>query len=193
MPETSNRLDDVGIPLAEEPVVSEATLYGCRNGDPADQRTLYELVLPKVYRLAARMVGQQDAEDLTQQSFLQVFRKISVFRGESQFDTWLYRLVVNECLQHLRRRKSNFSSLEFEPMDHRSNPEEGSEFREMLDAALAKLDPDLRTAIVLREVEKLPYSEIAKVLSIPEGTVASRLSKARSLLKQHLIDLGWEP
>ena len=78
-------------------------------------------------------------------------------------------------------------------MDHRSHPEEGSEFRETLDAALAKLDPDLRTAIVLREVEKLPYSEIAKVLSIPEGTVASRLSKARSLLKQHLIDLGWEP
>lgn len=193
MPETSNRLGDVGIPLAEEPVVSEATLNGCRKGDPADQRMLYELVFRKVYRLAARMVGQQDAEDLTQQSFLQMFRKISVFRGESQFDTWLYKLVVNECLQHLRRRKSNCSSLEFEPMDHRSNPEQGFEFREMLDAALAKLDPDLRTAIVLREVEKLPYSEIAKVLSIPEGTVASRLSKARSLLKQHLINLGWEP
>ncbi len=168
-------------------------LEGCRRGSPADQRDLYERFFPKVHGLATRIVGRQDADDMTQQSFLQVFRRMDLFRGDSQFDTWLYRLVVNECLQHLRRSKVACASLEFDPMDHRPGSDESSDNRELLDAALGRIEPELRTALVLREVEKLSYSEIAEVLSLPEGTVASRLSKARGLLRQNLIELGWEP
>lgn len=193
MARTSNNLDEALVHLADGSLVTHAIVEGCQRGNSADQRTLYEAFFPKVHSLATRIVGRQEADDLTQQSFLQVFRRIGLFRGDSRFDTWLYRLVVNECLQYLRRRKATHASLEFEPMDHRSRDEESIDYREMLDMALARLDVDLRTLLVLREVEKLSYVEISEILSIAEGTVASRLNKARSLLKQHLIELGWEP
>lgn len=163
-------------------------------GDHSAQRQLFELTHQGVYRLMVRMVGVQDADDVTQQVYLQMFRRLDQFSGRSQFKTWLYRLAVNEALQHLRRSKrTNLHLMQHEPVDPSSGHREQMERKELLERALARLEPELRTAFLLREVEHLAYGEIAAALDVPEGTVGSRLNRARRELKQHLVELGWEP
>ena len=174
----------------------EATevVEACQQGDPVAQRRLYEVSHQNVYRLVVRMVGLQDAADVTQQVFLQTFRKIGQFSGQSQFGTWIYRVAVNEALQHLRRSKrSRVQILEQEPIDGSPDSHENVDDKEVLERALGRLEPDLRSTFLLREVEGLSYSEIAEALEISAGTVGSRLNRARRELKQHLVELGWEP
>jgi RNA polymerase sigma-70 factor (ECF subfamily) len=169
------------------------TVKACQRGERDAQRTLYERCHGNVYRLAVRMVGQQDAADVTQNVFLQLFRKIGQFVGSAKFETWVYRLAVNESLQHLRRRNRwKVLSILHEPMSRRRKNSR-DEIKEVLDKALLRLEPVLRSIFVLREVEGLSYREIAECLKIPEGTVGSRLNRARRELRQHLADLGWEP
>jgi RNA polymerase sigma-70 factor (ECF subfamily) len=163
-----------------------------KRGEPPAQRRLYEEHRSQVYRLMVRMVGADDAADVTQQVFLQVLRKIGQFSGRSQFTTWLYRLAVNEALQHLRRRRRAKSRpLEYDVVDRSPSRMQQSEDAEQLEAALARLDSDLRAMFLLREVEGLAYRDIAAALGIAEGTVGSRLNRARQLLREHLIKLGW--
>lgn len=169
-------------------------LAGCRAGNRDAQQRLYESFQRQVYRLMVRMVGMQEAEDLTQQVFLQLFRKIEQYAGHSRFETWLYRLAMNEALQHLRkRRRWNFQPLMHEPMSQPNQEGEHLEGRDVLKQALARLDPELRSIFVLRDVQGLSYREIAETIDIPEGTVGSRLNRARRELQQHLADLGWKP
>ncbi len=138
------------------------------------------------------MVGEQDAAEIVQAVFLQLFRKIGQFDRRSSFETWLYRLTVNESLQHLRRcQRWQFQTMEWEPMD--TSPDGKSvEQRELLELALARLDPELRAIFLLRESEELSYREIAESMQIPEGTVGSRLNRARRELQQHLNQLGYD-
>ncbi len=139
------------------------------------------------------MVGQREAPDVLQQVFLQVFRELHRFDGRSKFETWLYRITVNEALQQLRRqRRGRWISLVIDLVDHEPNHERHLDYKDLLEHALARLEPDLRALYLLREVEKQSYAEIAKETQTPEGTVASRLNRARQLLKQHLLELGWE-
>jgi RNA polymerase sigma-70 factor (ECF subfamily) len=138
------------------------------------------------------MVGQQDADDLTQQTFVQAFTKVSQFNGDSKFETWLYRLATNEALQHLRREKHRRTTeLVVEPAlqatDHVAQDERVAMVRQALD----QLDPELRVIFTLKEESGLSYQEIAGTLGIPEGTVGSRLNRARSALKIHLGRLGF--
>lgn len=164
----------------------------CQNGDRAAQRQLYDSCHQSVFRLAVRMVGLQDAADVTQQVFLQAFRSIGQFNGRSRFETWLYRLAVNESLQHLRRnRRWRHHELDREPMDETQHGDD-AERRELLEQALARLDPELRSIFLLREVEQLSYHEIAEALEVPEGTVGSRLNRARRELRRHLAVLGYD-
>jgi RNA polymerase sigma-70 factor (ECF subfamily) len=156
-------------------------------------RRLYEICHHRVYRLMVRMVGLQDAADLTQQVFLQVFRKMDQFAGYSRFETWLYRLATNEALQHLRKgRLRKHESLTPEPMERGPGGDEISQKKELLDLAMERVDLELRSIFLLREVEGLSYRDIADALGIPEGTVGSRLNRARRELQRHLTDLGWE-
>ena len=165
----------------------------CKKGDTVAQRRLYDVLHQNVYRLIVRMVGKEDAIDVTQQAFLQVFRKINQFAGRSQIATWVYRVSVNEALQHLRKSKrSKIQILEQEPMDRSPSCQESIEHRDLLEQALELLVPELKAAFLLREMEGLAYSDIAVALDIPEGTVGSRLNRARRELKQQLIELGWE-
>jgi len=169
-------------------------LRRCRVGDRDGQRQLYEFYSPMVFRLMVRMIGSQEAPDLMQQVFLQVFRKIEQFAGDSKFETWIYRIAANEALQHLRKQhRWNYQTLAHDPMSRQRSDYERSEQQEVLELALARLDPDLRSTFLLREIEGLPYREIAIALEIPEGTVGSRLNHARRELKKHLKDLGWQP
>ncbi len=165
----------------------------CRQGDRVAQRELYDRCSPKVFRLVVRMVGIQEANDLSQQIFLQTYRTIHQFSARSGFETWLYRLATNECLQFLRYAKRHPSELLlYEPADRSAGHEHQLQSRELLDRGLQRLDPELRAVFLLQQVEGLGYRELAETLKISEGTVASRLNRARSKLKEYLLELGWE-
>ncbi len=169
-----------------------AIVLGCQQNDRESRWQLYERFGQKVYGHMVRMAGPDDAADLTQQVFLQVFQSIRQFAAQARFDTWLYRVATNEALQHLRRRKRRpTTSLPDEPLDERPNRSDNFELRELLDRALARLDDQLRSLFLLREVEALSYHQISEVLGIPEGTVGSRLNRARNELRQHLTASGW--
>lgn len=178
----NNQIDD---PLAD-------TVRLCQSGGRSAQQELYEACHQDVYGLMVRMVGRQDAADLTQQVFMQTFRKIEQFQGQSKFQTWLYRLAVNESLQHLRKNKRKQQVLVHDPIDVRPSPTRHHEAKDVLDAALERLEPLLRSIFLLKESRGLSYREIAEATDIPEGTVGSRLNRARRQLREHLIELGWE-
>jgi len=165
----------------------------CRNGDRGAQPELYDRCIPKIFRLVVRMVGIQEADDLTQRIFLQTYRTIQQFSDRSGFETWLYRLATNECLQFLRTAKRRLHEpLEYDPPDRHAGHELELQSRELLERGLQRLDPELRAVFLLREVEGLDYGQLAEALEISEGTVASRLNRARSKLKEYLLELGWE-
>jgi RNA polymerase sigma-70 factor, ECF subfamily len=134
----------------------------------------------------------EDAEDVAQQVYMQVFRQIDQFNGDSSLSTWLYRVTVNEALQHLRKkRRRRWTALDWDPEERTADRSRQKETRELLERALAEIEPELRSLFVLREVEGLSYEAIAAALNIPKGTVASRLSRARHDLQQRLRRLGW--
>jgi RNA polymerase sigma-70 factor, ECF subfamily len=138
---------------------------------------------PAVYRVALRMLGDPaDAEDAAQEAFLQAWRSLRSFRGQSRFSTWMYRIVTNRCLDELARRRA------MEPLEETA-PSEGpgpeqvvvarSEFA-LLRKAVEELTPEQRAALVLREFEGCTYEEIAEVLDISLSAVKSRLHRARA-------------
>jgi RNA polymerase sigma-70 factor (ECF subfamily) len=154
---------------------------------------IYDRCSNRVYALMVRIVGSQDAEDLTQQVFLQMFRKLDQFSGASKLDTWLYRLATNEALQHLRQEKrQSIQPIVVEPSASDTNRLMESEKVQMLEIALSRIDPDLRTILSLKEEQNLSYREIAESLDIPDGTVGSRLNRARKELRDELEKLGWD-
>ncbi len=182
LPRRNTRLDASNLSGEPAPQADDGTLTAvvasCQQGDRAAYESLFNLCHPRVFRLCARLVGPQDAADVTQDVFLQLFRSLGQFSGRSRFGTWLYRLTVNEALQHLRRdRHRRHRTLDWEPVDD-SQLLNNAEQREMLQRALQRLDPELRTIFLLREMEELSYDEIAEVLEIPTGTVGSRLNRA---------------
>lgn len=191
---TSSRRNEV----AEASKASDETINdvvaACQRGDRDAQRRLFEQCQLDVYHLMVRMVGEQEADDLTQQTFVKVFRAIGQFAGQSRFQTWLYRVATNEALQHLRRSKGRKThSIEHDPTEHRQDHRQTAENKEILEVALERLEPQLRSIFLLREVSALSYEQISEVTQIPAGTVGSRLNRARRDLQQHLRDLGWEP
>lgn len=178
--------------LNAEPI-DDLVAASCRGSREAQQR-LYECSHKRVYQLLVRMVGVDDADDLLQQVFLQVFRSLSQFSGQSRFETWLYRVSINESLQHLRKQqRRGCVSLESDFLDGQPDHERNLDHKELMEHALSRLEPELRSLFLLREMEQQSYAEIAAAVQIPEGTVASRLSRARHLLKEYLIESGWEP
>lgn len=137
---------------------------------------------PAVYRVALRMLDDPaDAEDAAQDAFLQAWRGLRTFRGESGFGTWMYRIVTNRCFDELARRKAT-EPLEEEEPSERPGPEEvvvaRSQFA-ILRKAVDALTPEQRAALVLREFEGCTYEQIAEVLDISVSAVKSRLHRAR--------------
>jgi len=158
----------------------------CRAGDSHAQRQLYERYHRTVYRLALRLGGRQEADDLTQEIFLRIFAGLDSFRGTAAFSTWLYRVAVNECLRHRRSRPQRLAPLNSEPADPAARPDHRVEQAELLERALERLNDHLRAVFLLREAEGLSYDQIAQALAIPPGTVASQLSRARAELRTFL-------
>ncbi len=151
----------------------------------------------RVYSLCLRMTGSTaEAEDLTQEAFLQLFRKISTFRGESAFSTWLHRLVVNAVLMHLRKKGLQQVSLD-EPDTSGDEPvkrEYGEDDRRLLRSidritlsrAIERLPPGYRAVFVLHDVEGYEHNEIAQMMNCSVGNSKSQLHKARLKLREYL-------
>ena len=172
-----------------------------KHGDALAFQALYDKHKRRVYSLCLRMTANiAEAEDLTQEAFLQLYRKIATFRGESAFSTWLHRLTVNLVLMHLRKKGLNLVSLEetISPSDEDAPKRDfgsrdpmlaGSVDRVALERAVASLPPGYRMVFVLHDVEGFEHNEIATMLECSTGNSKSQLHKARlklrDLLRQH--------
>ena len=155
----------------------------------------------KVYTLCFRMCGNsEDAEEAAQDTFLALWRGIDRFRQESSLSTWIYRLASNACIDLLRRRKKQGSSLSLDDeelfldaVDPAPRPQDAVEHREaqkLLQEGLSALPEEYRKVLILREIEGLSYTEIAESASLELGTVKSRISRGRVLLRNFLSGSG---
>src|SRR5918999_929529 len=160
-------------------------------GDMKAFEELYQRHNRRVYSLCLRMTGNVvEAEDLAQEVFIQLFRKIGSFRGESAFTTWLHRLTVNQVLMHFRKRGVKMEQTTDDgetPVQIVRGTEDPNHMpvvdRIALDKAIAQLPPGYRTVFVLHDVEGYDHDEIARTLGVSEGTSKSQLHKARLKLR----------
>jgi RNA polymerase sigma-70 factor, ECF subfamily len=201
--------------MAEPPVcllgrgeLSEAeAIQRAREGDQTAFEYLYRLHSRRVYAVCLRMVGNSaEAEDLTQEAFLLLLRKIHTFRAESAFSTWLHRLAVNIVLMRLRRRSAPIISIEaaLDPDDETALPHsasaigapdlllEGSIDRINLERCIAQLPVGYRTIFVLHDIEGYEHHEIAAILGRSVGASKSQLHKARTRLRELLHEVQRE-
>jgi RNA polymerase sigma-70 factor (ECF subfamily) len=172
-----------------------------------DERAFNELVEAyggRVFRLVFRMLGRHDeAEDMAQEVFVQVFKAIGSFRGDAKLSTWIYRIAVNLCknrAKYLSRRHDDERTAldavtekatlaharamthgEVQRPDHAV---EGYQLESIVRRCIDELEPDFREALILRDVENLSYEEIAEISGLADGTVKSRIHRARSMLRQ---------
>jgi RNA polymerase sigma-70 factor (ECF subfamily) len=170
--------------MTSDEVLVERTL----SGDLSAFETLVERHRDVVYRVARRIVGDDEADDVAQDAFLRAFHRLSLFRGESPFRSWLLRIAHNAALNALTRRRveplEDADSGEPDEIGtgaHRTPAEhlEVSERRRRLAVKLREIGPPHRTVLVLRDIEGLSYEEIAEVMETPVGTVKGRLHRAR--------------
>lgn len=174
-------------------------------GDADAFEALVTAYQKQVYNLALRTVGnEEDAADMTQEAFLRAYRSLGSFRGDSKFSVWLYRLTTNICIDFLRSRgrrptvslttpDEDDEPQELDVADERFDPVcslERAELRRAVQRGLATLPEDSRRILMLRELSGLSYAEIGKVLRLEEGTVKSRLFRARKKLCDFLLQDG---
>jgi RNA polymerase sigma-70 factor (ECF subfamily) len=180
--------------LSEAEVIRRA-----RNGDSAMFEYLYRLHSRRVYAVCLRMLGDSaEAEDLAQEAFMLVIRKIHTFRGESAFSTWLHRLTINAVLMHLRKKTPPLVSLESnpDPDNETASPSvniaepdlrlEGSIDRINLNRCIKQLPAGYRTIFILHDVQGHQHDEIAEILGRSVGDSKSQLHKARARLRELL-------
>lgn len=173
-----------------------------QQGDAAAFERLYRMHNRRVYSLCLRMVGNTtEAEDLTQEAFLQLFRKIATFRGESAFSTWLHRLAVNVVLMKLRKKSGTETSLDqlTEPDEDSGTPRRdfgapdlklsGSIDRVHLQRAVEQLPPGYKAVFVLHDVQGYEHNEIAQIMNCSIGNSKSQLHKARMRLRELLHEV----
>ena len=167
-----------------------------KGGDSSAFEKLYDLYATKVYNTALRMTrNAEDALDLSQEIFIRVYKSLPFFKGDSSFSTWLYSIASNACIDFTRKetKKKHDSVDEALQLPDVKTPEselETRQLREDIANAISSLPPNLREVIVLREINGLSYAEIADALDIEEGTVKSRISRAREKLCILLSEYG---
>ena len=183
-----------------EQLINGQVIEACQQGDRDAFHCLFEAYKDKVFSIAVYSSGGDRtlAEDVTQQIFLKLFTAIRQFRGDSEFTTWLYRLVVNACLDE-RRRRRKWLPWETEATVAMNNlsdkkPQEQQyarlEVAEAVRVAIEQLKPKFRLPILLKYIEGLSYEEIAEVMGCSKGTVASRLNRGHSQLAKRLSHLN---
>jgi RNA polymerase sigma-70 factor (ECF subfamily) len=189
------------VPLDDLELVNQ-----CKSGDQAAFKELVERYQRKVYQIALGMLrNREDALDMTQEAFIRVHKYLDHFKGSSNFYTWVYRIAVNLCIDHLRKDEK-MQTIDYDdskehgesdallfPRDHETNPVDvldRKELRKKIQKALEALSPTHRAIIIMREVEDLSYSEMAEIMRCSKGTIMSRLFHARRRLQQALIELA---
>jgi RNA polymerase sigma-70 factor, ECF subfamily len=184
--------------MVAEQLIDGRIIEAAQQGDRAAFQLLFETYKDKVFSIAVYSNGGDRAlaDDITQQIFLKLFTAIRQFRGESEFTTWLYRLVVNACLDERRRRRRLLPWGETVVMRKigEKKPQEKQfarrEVSEAVQAAIGELKPKFRLPILLKYIEGLSYEEIATVMGCSKGTVASRLNRGHSQLAKRLSHLN---
>jgi RNA polymerase sigma-70 factor (ECF subfamily) len=173
-----------------------------RDRDERAFRELVETHRDRVFNITYRMLGDRaEAEDVAQEVFISVFKTIETFREEARFSTWLYRVTVNHCKNRIKylARRHDRDRDELDETSHETNgaagvprqvqPDralEGAQLEVLLQEAIAHLDDDQRVVVVLRDVEDLSIEEICEITGLPDGTVKSRLHRARLVLRKRL-------
>lgn len=171
-------------------------LRRAQQGDSEAFRQLVEAYQTQVYRLALRMCGADGADDVTQDAFVAAWRALPNFRSDCRFSTWLYRLTTNAAIDCLRREKRHRDADDLDGVelpDGGDTPQEAAERTETQTAvrsALSALSDEHRQVLLLRYMQEMDYGEIAVSLGISEGTVKSRINRAKARLKELLSGGG---
>lgn len=183
-----------------QPDVERELIKKCKGGNPRFYEPLVRAYEPPGLRIAVGMLGNRDdAMDALQEAFVKAFQALGRFDLTRPFGPWFFRILRNQCRDHLRSRQARFKvealdeRLELRPADPNRGPERArqrAEAKETLWKGLERIGEEHREILVLKELQGLRYGEIATILEIPEGTVASRLYHARKALRQALEDLG---
>jgi RNA polymerase sigma-70 factor (ECF subfamily) len=178
--------------------ISPEIVEACRRGDREALRALYDAYKDRVYSIAFYFFhgDAAAASDVTQQVFLKLIGGMSRYRGDSAFSTWLYRIVVNACVDRARRYRAEVAAPEPAALDavpdsalsHEALFARG-EVAQSVQAAIATLPPKLRIAILMRYFDELSYTDMARALDCSIGTVSSRLSRGHRLLARRLAPL----
>jgi len=172
----------------------------CLQGDEAAWDEIVRMHRRKVFNLAYKFVGRHDeAEDLTQDIFLRIFKALHTFDRRANFQTWLISISRNLCIDHYRSMRKEremvareVDASELSPASPDRGPDrllEAGDLKDLVRRALAELPPNLREAVVLRDLQEFSYLEIAEQLGLPEGTVKSRINRGRLELAKHITRL----
>lgn len=181
--------------MVSEAISDAECVRKLQRGETDAFETLIRRHQKTIFNLVYRMLGDYDeAAEISQEAFLSAYRAIGNFRGDANFSTWLYRIALNHATT--RRKSLNTRQQRSVPMENTepaSDPHPGpaesmekKEIRQRVQQALNRLDPDDAAVILLRDLQDVPYEEVARVLEIPIGTVKSRLHRARLALKSEL-------
>ncbi len=192
--------------IARTPLDERQAVERLKAGDPIAFEFLYQAHKRRVYNLCLRITNNQAvAEELTQEAFLNVFRRISTFRGDAAFTTWLHRIAANCALMYIREQKSRIAETslqDFEQTDEghvrdtlgrEDSNLAGSLDRVELEHAIAQLPPGYRIVLVLHDIEGYEHTEIAELLCCSVGNTKSQLHKARLKLRRILLGEANEP
>jgi RNA polymerase sigma-70 factor (ECF subfamily) len=175
----------------------DALIQSCLAGDQAAWEQIVRQHWRKVFNIAYKFTGKHDeAEDLTQDVFLKIFKSLNTFDRRANFQTWLVSVSRNLCIDHYRSVRKERETIdrdvdagELSPVAQTTSPVAALEHRDRVDllkAALAKLPPALREAVLLRDIQELSYQEIAERQKLPEGTVKSRINRGRTELARQI-------
>ena len=181
--------------------MDELLLRRAQSGDPEAFERLMEPLEQLVWRVCWHYTGNREAaEDCGQEAMIRIWRNLANYRGECALESWVYRIAANCCMDWLRKKKRDWSvSMEpmveqgFDPADDSPGTEEqvvAKDERQRLREAIALLPDDQREALVLTQLEKVPYEEAAQALGVSEGTVKSRVNRAKARLKELLTAEG---
>ncbi|MDA2924305.1 sigma-70 family RNA polymerase sigma factor [Acidobacteria bacterium AH-259-L09] len=174
-----------------KPLLEKEIIERCQSGDEEAFRAIFDRYQRKIFGLCYHFTGNgSDAEELTQEIFLKTYLSIGQFDFRSSFYTWLFRITVNECLQHRRKKRPrrvpleertfSLSPSESLPLDSVLSHEKQEQVRQ----ALKKLPGRYRLVLLFKEIDGLSYGEMARIFGVSEGTIASRLNRARERFRK---------
>ncbi len=172
-------------------------LVGCRAGKEESFRILIRMYQGRIFNTVLRLVGPEEAGDVTQEVFLRIWRNIKNFRAEASLSTWIYRIALNTSRDHRRRAKRRVRHVPYEDVEQLAddNPAietkiQKDELQKEIQGAITAMAPPLREVLVLRELQGLSYQDIARIVKIPLGTVRSRLARGRQEFKRVCEERG---